>query len=141
MRPAETGRLSLIAIEAPVRTADWCNIFEQRSRIGHYAAMPVERSSSEAPIYADPDYKQKYEQACLAQERDGREWFLGRGIHQSRHPIGHLFGELECEACKIDYATVVAASVLGSPRAEKGELICEFRCDGCGRYNQVVAKD
>jgi hypothetical protein len=101
--------------------------------------MSVEQRCTDSPIHADPTYREKYEQGCVSEERpDGRTWYVGRGVHQSRHPIGHLFGELVCGHCQIDYATVIAAVSAASPTTGKTETVCEFRCDGCGKYNQMV---
>ena len=92
-------------------------------------------------MYTAPDYRERYTEACFVERREGRDWHVGRGIHQSRHPIGHLFGDLRCVNCDIDYATVVAASIATAPDNGKTELTYEFRCDGCGKYNQVVDAD
>lgn len=100
--------------------------------------MSVEQCWTDSPMHADPAYREKYEQGCVSEVRpDGRTWYVGKGVHQSRHPIGHLFGELVCKNCHIEYATVIAASSAPSSAAGKTEVLCEFRCDGCGKYNQI----
>jgi hypothetical protein len=98
----------------------------------------AKRQISEAPVYTVPDYRERYTEACVVEQKDGRDWHVGRGIHQSRHPLGHRFGDLRCVNCDIDYATVIAASVVTSAETGKSELTYEFRCDACGKYNQVT---
>lgn len=97
----------------------------------------TQRSVTAEPRYAKPDYRDRYDKGCVEEERSGRLWYVGRGVHQSRHPLGHRFGDLECKNCGIEYATVIAASASATPAEGEAELICEFRCDGCGMYNQV----
>ncbi|MEN9579407.1 MAG: hypothetical protein RJA70_2416 [Pseudomonadota bacterium] len=104
--------------------------------------MSVEQRCTDSPMHADPSYRAKYEQGCVAEERaDGFTWYVGKGVHQSRHPIGHLFGELVCKHCQIEYATVIAAHSDPAPPSGKTQVVCEFRCDGCGKYNQLVTSD